>query len=145
MNSPRPTGEVVKPGAVIPPAANYQVLLATMLGDVYEAIQAASRLQGEVAKNAGQLHQLDKLISHLAKERQELQAAFARFEGVVDRLDGENERFVKLHRATLDAVRSELEFVARKHSKSRERYLLIPWIVALILAGLVGFLLGQQF
>lgn len=138
MASPQ-QGEESELRAMLPPAPQYQAILATMLGDVYEAIMAASRLQGEVAKNGEQFHILENLISHLARERAELQAAAAKFEGVIDRLDDENERFVKLHRSTLDAMRSELEYVARKQKFGYAA----PWLIAVVLAGLIGFLLGR--
>ncbi|MGU5600525.1 MULTISPECIES: hypothetical protein [Aeromonas] len=128
------------------PAEHYQAIFASMLGDVYEAIQAASRLQGEVERNHELFGRIESLLRWLSRERQEIHDAATRFGVMLGRLDEENERFIRLHRSTLDAMRSELEFIARSELKVRESKLNVvsctPWLIAIISSGITGYLLG---
>ena len=140
----QPEALSLKGGAL--PAEHYQAIFASMLGDVYEAIQAASRLQGEVERNHELFGRIESLLRWLSRERQEIHDAATRFGVMLGRLDEENERFIRLHRSTLDAMRSELEFIARSELKVRESKLNVvsctPWLIAIISSGITGYLLG---
>lgn len=54
------------------PAEHYQAIFASMLGDVYEAIQAASRLQREVERTHELFSKIESLLKWLSRERQEI-------------------------------------------------------------------------
>ena len=130
------------------PAEHYQAIFASMLGDVYEAIQAASRLQREVERTHELFSKIESLLKWLSRERQEIHDAATRFGVMLERLDEENERFIRVHRSTLDAMRSELDFIARSEMKEMRSKLnvvtYVPWLVAIICSGITGYLLGMM-
>ncbi len=137
------TNRALGASTITPPALNYQVLFATMLGDVYEAIQSASRLQSEVARNEDLIHRLANMAERLSRIQQTLHEGTVRLEVTLDRFDGENERFIRIHKATLDAMRSELAHIARHQRVDRSSQTsLLPWLLAIAFGCVSSFLLG---